>query len=46
MISIPNKNPLAVLEDDKNATVQRLMRMENEMQDVFKRKVELKLIFY
>ena len=43
MISIPNKNPLAVLEDDKNETVQRLMRMENEMQDVFNRKVELKL---
>ena len=43
MINIPNKNPLAVLEDEKLKQIRKLERMENEMQAMFTKKLNLKL---
>ena len=43
MINIPNKNPLAVLEDEKLKQIKKLERMENEMQAMFTKKLNLKL---
>ena len=43
MINIPNKNPLAVLEDEKFKHIRKLERMENEMQAMFSKKLNLKL---
>ena len=43
MESIPNKNPLAVLEDEKIRHEEKCKRMEKEMQEVFNIKLELKL---
>ena len=43
MINIPNKNPLAVLEDEKLKQNRKLERMENEMQAMFTKKLNLKL---
>ena len=43
MINIPNKNPLAVLEDEKFKHIRKLERMENEMQAMFTKKLNLKL---
>eukprot|EP00090_Calanus_glacialis_P024427 TRINITY_DN37948_c0_g1_i9.p1 TRINITY_DN37948_c0_g1~~TRINITY_DN37948_c0_g1_i9.p1 ORF type:complete len:683 (-),score=230.28 TRINITY_DN37948_c0_g1_i9:149-2197(-) len=37
-----NKNPLAVIEDEKNGHQEKLRKMTNDMEDVFKRKVEEK----
>ena len=43
MINIPNKNPLAVLEDEKLKQIRKLEHMENEMQAMFTKKLNLKL---
>ena len=43
MINIPNKNPLAVLEDEKLKHIRKLRRMENEMLEMFTKKLNLKL---
>ena len=43
MESIPNKNPLADLEDEKIRHEEKYRRMEKEMQEVFNMKLELKL---
>ena len=43
MINIPNKNPLAVLEDEKLKQIRKLDRMENEMEAMFTKKLNLKL---
>ena len=43
MVSIPNKNPLALLADEEQHHLRKLSRMENEMQEVFNKKIELKL---
>ena len=43
MINIPNKNPLAVLEDEKLKQIRKLERMDNEMQAMFTKKLNLKL---
>ena len=43
MVNIPNKNPLAVLEDEKLKQNRKLERMENEMQAMFTKKLNLKL---
>ena len=43
MINIPNKNPLAVLEDEKLKQIRKLERMENEMEAMFTKKLNLKL---
>ena len=43
MISIPNKNPLAVLEDEKLKHIKKLGRMEWEMQEMFNKKLNQKL---
>lgn len=40
--TIPNKNPLAVIEDEKNVHSLKVQRMEEEMEEVFKKKVEEK----
>jgi len=37
-----NKNPLAVIEDEKNEHQEKLKRMNDDMEDVFRRKVEEK----
>ena len=37
-----NKNPLAVIEDEKNGHQEKLRKMTNDMEDVFQRKVEEK----
>ena len=42
LISIPNKNPLAVLEDEALESELKLSRMESEMMEVFNRKLEMK----
>ena len=43
MESVPNKNPLADLEDEKIRHEEKYRRMEKEMQEVFNMKLELKL---
>ena len=43
MINIPNKNPLAVLEDEKLEHIRKLRRMEDEMLEMFTKKLNLKL---
>ena len=43
MVSIPNKNPLALLAEEEQHHLRKLSRMENEMQEVFNKKIELKL---
>ena len=43
MINIPNKNPLAVLEDEKLKHIRKLTRMENEMLEMFTKKLNVKL---
>ena len=43
MISIPNKNPLAVLEDEALECEVKLSRMQAEMLDVFSRKLDIKM---
>ena len=43
MESIPNKNPLAFLEDERFRHEEKCCRMENEMEEVFNTKLELKL---
>ena len=40
MESIPNKNPLADLEDEKIRHEEKYRRMEKEMQEVFNMKLE------
>jgi len=40
--SMKNKNPLAVIEDEKNGHQEKLRKMTNDMEDVFQRKVEEK----
>ena len=37
-----NKNPLAVIEDEKNDHQEKLRKMNDDMEDVFRRKVEEK----
>eukprot|EP00092_Neocalanus_flemingeri_P039014 GFUD01042470.1.p1 GENE.GFUD01042470.1~~GFUD01042470.1.p1 ORF type:complete len:385 (+),score=123.82 GFUD01042470.1:1125-2279(+) len=37
-----NKNPLAVIEDEQNEHQEKLRRMNDDMEDVFRRKVEEK----
>ena len=37
-----NKNPLAVIEDEKNEHDEKMQRMKDDMEDVFKRKVSEK----
>jgi len=39
---ILNKNPLAVIEDEKNDHQEKLRKMNDDMEDVFRRKVEEK----
>ena len=36
---LPNKNPLATLEDEESEHVKKLSRMKEEMEEVFGRKV-------
>ena len=43
MISIPNKNPLAVLEDEALECEVKLSRMQAEMLDVFSRKLDIRM---
>merc|ERR1712072_596318 len=43
MLSIRNKNPLAILEDESEEHSNRLERMEKEMLEVFNKKLSLKL---
>ena len=43
MLSIRNKNPLAILEDESEEHSHRLERMEKEMLEVFNKKLSLKL---
>ena len=43
MLSIRNKNPLAILEDESEEHITRLERMEKEMLGVFNKKLSLKL---
>ena len=43
MINIPNKNPLAVLEDEKLEHIRKLRRMEDEMLEMFTKKLNLKI---
>ena len=43
MLSIPNKNPLAVLEDETYEHVDKVKLMEIEMMEVFNKKVEEKI---
>ena len=42
-MSIPNKNPLAVLEDETYEHVDKVKLMEIEMMEVFNKKVEEKI---
>ena len=42
-LNIPNKNPLAILEDEANQHKRRIKLMEQEMMDVFEKKIEEKL---
>ena len=43
MESIRNKNPLAALEDEYEEHIRKLERMEKEMEDVFNKKLAIKL---
>ena len=43
MISIPNKNPLAYLEDEYQSHTEKLLKMEAEMQEMFNKKIDLQL---
>ena len=43
MESIPNKNPLAFLEDERFRHEEKCRRMQKEMEEVFNTKLELKL---
>ena len=43
MVSIRNKNPLAVLEDEYEEHIRKLERMEKEMEEVFNKKLAVKL---
>jgi len=42
-LNIPNKNPLAILEDEANQHKRRIKLMEQEMMDVFEKKIDEKL---
>ena len=43
MINIPNKNPLAVLEDEKVKHIRKSNHMENEMKAMLTKKLNIKL---
>ena len=42
MESIPNKNPLAILEDDLISHNKKIILMEKEMEEVFNKKIVMK----